>query len=263
MSLRGPPEVFAREVLPRLLAAPAELILDALPPLQPQTRFLEVGAGGAVVARALVERIAGLGRLVAIDEDADLALALPAGPKRGARAVAGFPQLPFQNAVFDVAIANLVLGDAHKDGPRLAELRRVLRPGGWLLATVALRGSFDELFDLLGEACEATGLLQLRATTLEAKAALPDDDVLRARLTEAGYTVAQLGIEERLLCLIDGDALLDDALVREVLLPALLGVPLPEEARDALVRAANTWFKGGMPLRVRTAIITARVDKKT
>ena len=248
-------------MLPRLLAAPAELILDALPPLQPQTRFLEVGAGGAVVARALVERIAGLGRLVAIDEDADLALALPSGAKRGARAVAGFPNLPFQNAVFDVAIANLVLGDAHHDGPRLAELKRVLRPGGWLLATVALKGSFAELFELLGEACEAAGLMQLRETALDAKAALPDDDGLRLRLTEAGYTVAQLGMEERLLCLIDGDNLLADPLVSEVLLPALIGVPLPEEAREALVRAANTWFKGGMPLRVKTAIVTARVGK--
>ena len=260
--MRCPPEVFAREVLPRLLAAPAELILDALPPLQPQTRFLEVGAGGAVVARALIERIAGLGRLVAVDEDADLARALPAGPRRGARAVAGFPGLPFQSAVFDVAIANLVLGDGHKDGPRLAEFRRVLRPGGWLLATVALRGSFEELFELLAEACDATSLPQLKATAQEAKAALPDDDDLRARLTEAGYAVAQVGVEERLLCLIDGDDLLNDTLVSEVLLPALLGVPLPEEARDALVRAANTWFKGGMPLRVRTAIITARSEKR-
>lgn len=51
--------MFQSQVLPRLLAAPAELILDALPPLQPQTRFLEVGAGGGVVARALVERAAG------------------------------------------------------------------------------------------------------------------------------------------------------------------------------------------------------------
>ena len=126
MSLRGPPEVFAREVRPRLLAAPAELILDALPPLQPQMRFLEVGAGGAVVARPLLERIAGLGRLVAIDDDVDLACALPNAPKRAARAVAGFPQLPFAADVFDVAIANLVLGEVSKDGPRLAELRRVL-----------------------------------------------------------------------------------------------------------------------------------------
>ena len=253
--------MFAREVLPRLLAAPAELILDALPPLQPQTRFLEVGAGGGVVARALIERIAGLGRLVAIDDDADLALALPAGPKRGARAVAGFPQLPFANAVFDVAIVNLVLGDGIKDAPRLAELRRVLRPGGWLLATVALTGSFDELFELVAEACEASSLHHLKAATRQAQAALPDDDALRARLTEAGYVVAQLGVEERLLCLVDGDSILEDTLITEVLLPALLGVPLPEEARDALVRAANTWFKGGMPLRVRTAIITARVEK--
>jgi type I restriction-modification system DNA methylase subunit len=60
--------VFTEQVLPRLLCAPAELLLDALPPLQPQTRFLEIDAAGGVVARPLVERIAGLGRLVTLDE---------------------------------------------------------------------------------------------------------------------------------------------------------------------------------------------------
>ena len=39
--------------------------------------------------RAGLERIAGLGRLVAIDDDVDLACALPNDPKRAARAVAG------------------------------------------------------------------------------------------------------------------------------------------------------------------------------
>lgn len=262
VSLRGPPDVFQSQVLSRLLAAPAELILDALPPLQPQTRFLEVGAGGAVVARALVERIAGLGRLVAVDDDVTLAAALPVGARRAARAVAGFPQLPFVAGAFDVAIANLVLGDADKDGPRLAELRRVLRPGGWLLCTVALRGSFDELFDLLGEACEATQLMHQRQAIQEARAALPDVDGLRARFVDAGFAVPQIGVEERLLGLLDGAALVDDLLVREVLLPALTGAPLPEPAMTALQTATDTWFKHGMPLTVKTGIVTARVDKR-
>ncbi len=261
MSLRGPPNVFHSQVLPRLLAAPAELILDALPPLQPQFRFLEVGAGGGVVARALVERIAGLGRLIAVDDDAVLAAALPAGARRAARAVAALPALPFAPGAFDVAIANLVLGDADHDVPRLAELRRVVRPGGWLLATVALRGSFDELFDLLAEACEATQLLTQKTASQEARAALPDDDALRLRFADAGFTVQTFGVEDRLLALSDGASLVDDPLVREVLLPALTGAPLPESASQALARAADTWFKDGMPLRVRTGIVVARVDK--
>lgn len=259
MSLRGPPEVFQTEVLPRLLAAPAELILDALPPLQPQFRFLEIGAGGGVVARALVERIAGLGRLIAVDDDVSLVAALPVGARRAARAVAAATALPFAAAAFDVAIANLVLGDGDHDGPRLRELRRVVRPGGWLLATVALRGSFDELFDLLAEACEATQLLQQKAVSEEARAALPDDDALAGRFVAAGFVVGSFGVEERLLAHCDGAALINDPLVREVLLPALTGAPLPEVAAVALARAADTWFKDGMPLRVRTAIVVARV----
>ncbi len=261
VSLRGPPDVFQSQVLSRLLAAPAELILDALPPLQPQTRFLEVGAGGGVVARALVERIAGLGRLVAVDDDLELAAALPAGPRRAARAVAGFPDLPFAAATFDVAIANLVLGDAVRDGPRLAELRRVLRPGGWLLATVVVRGSFEELFDLLGDGC-ADALLPHEAGALHAaRAALPDEDALKDRFVDAGFSVAHVGVEERLLGLLAGAALVDDLLVREVLLPGLIGAPLADHALLALRSAADRHHSSGMPLKARTAIVTARIDR--
>jgi SAM-dependent methyltransferase len=178
---------------------------------------------------------------------------LPAGPKRGARAVAHLPALPFVDAVFDVAIANLVLGNAH-DLPHLAELRRVLRPGGWLLSTIAVRGSFDELFDLVFDVCDEP----LRTRARARQAAFPDDDALGPRFTAAGFTLAQTGFEERLLCLVDGDTLLHDALITDVLLPSFLGRPVPPETRASWAPAAHARFPGGMPLRARTAIVTAR-----
>ena len=253
--------MFTEQVLPRLLCAPAELLLDALPPLQPQTRFLEIDAAGGVVARPLVERIAGLGRLVTLDEDLREVANLPAGARRAARAVGKASALPFAAGAFDVAIANLVLGDSHDDGPRLAELRRVLRPGAWLLATVILRGSWEELLDVVFDAAESSNLPRVAAAVDEARSGLPDAATLRTRVADAGFAVSPLGLEERVIAVHSGASLVDDALINDVVLPALLGMSLPAALQLPLLHATDVNFPAGLPLRVTTGLVTARVER--
>ncbi len=263
MLLRFDRERYATDVAPRLLRASAELLLDALPPLQPQTKFLEVNAGAGPLARPLVDRIAGLGRLVAVDTEWGLAMHLPQAKGRAARALAEAEHLPFASGSFDVAIANLVLGDTVEDAPRLAELRRVLRPGGWLLSTVLLRGSFDALLDVLTETCEAEDLHDARQALLEVRPTLPDEADLARSLREVEIAVAHVGVEERALFFTDGAACLADPLVREVLLPSWLGdvPPLPDSAIASAARAIDTYFGGRFALSLRTGIVTGRAEK--
>jgi SAM-dependent methyltransferase len=261
MLLRCSRERYASDVAPRLLLASAELLLDALPPLQPQSRFLEVCAGAGPLARPLMDRIAGLGRLVAVETDPELAKNLPAARGRGARVIAEPDRLPFANGSFDVALANLCLGDAAEDAVRLGELRRVLRPGGWLLGTLFLRGSFDALLDVLTESCEAEGLHASRQALLEARRSLPDEAAIERALADAELLAAHLGVEERALFFPSGAAAMKDPLVREVLIPSWLGEapPIPDGALDAAGRAIDTYFSGNrFALRLRTAIVTGR-----
>jgi SAM-dependent methyltransferase len=253
-------EVFDSDVVPRLLAAPAELILDALPPLQPQMRFLEVGARGGVIARTLIERIAGLGRLVSVDADDDAVAALPAGPKRAARAVAALP-LPFGDRAFDVAVANLLFGSGDDD-VAFAELHRVLKPGGWLLGTALVRGSWDALFDLVGEACETIGRVDVGDRVQALRDDLPGESRL-VTVAEAARLVPAhaAGVEDRLVGFaVDGAALRADPLVRDLLLPDWCG---PDVAGDddfarALDDVVRAYFPGGVPLVVRTALLVLR-----
>lgn len=259
--LRGPDDVFRAHVLPRLLAASAELIVDALPPLTPHMRFLEIGAGGGVVARAVVERIAGLGRLIAVDEDVALCGELPVGPRRAARAQAGLPQLPFADRSFEVVIGNLILGDPHRDPAHLAEVHRVLRPGGYLLATVFVAGSFDALFDAVVHACEAAQLPAFAAAAAKNRSALPSADDVAARVVGADISVHTAGVEDRALGVFSGAALLADPLVVEVVLPALVGVPLPPVALATLRGSVDAFFPRGMPLVTRTALVVGRVAR--
>ena len=252
------------QAAPRLYGASAELLLDALPPLQPHSRFLEVCAGPGMLSRALAERIAGLGRLIAIEEDAALARHLPAVRGRSARAVAAADRLPIAPGSFDVALGNLAVGDPAADGARLSELRRTLRPGGWLLLTAFLKGSFDELLDVLTEACEAESLPDARQALLDAREGLPEVEELKAALEVAGLPVVHLGVEERALFFSGGSAAFADPLVRELLVPSwLVDLELPERAWDAAARAAETYLPGArFAVRLRTAISTSRVERK-
>jgi SAM-dependent methyltransferase len=114
-------------------------------PLPPDARILDAGCGTGG-SWAMLSRF---GRVTGVDV-ADLALEAAQGRGIGPLARATVAQLPFLDASFDLVTSFEVLyhravGD---DVAALRELRRVLRPGGWLLLRLPafewLRGAHDE-----------------------------------------------------------------------------------------------------------------------
>ena len=109
-------------------------------------RLLEVGSGtGAFAARCLAE----LGcDVVALDASAEMVRATQA---RGVHAVIGdIQELPFPDADFDCAVAAWMLYHVPDLDRGVAELARVLRPGGRLVAITNGRESLRELYELVG-----------------------------------------------------------------------------------------------------------------
>ncbi|MFI9597447.1 class I SAM-dependent methyltransferase [Nonomuraea sp. NPDC052265] len=98
-------------------------------------RILDAGCGSGVLFAELVDRGA-----IVTGIDASAGMLEPARRRLGADAdlrVADLADpLPFPDDAFDDVIASLVLHYLEDWGPTLAELRRVLRPGGRLLASV-------------------------------------------------------------------------------------------------------------------------------
>lgn len=165
----------------KLCAYPVPQLLDATV-VGPGTRLLDVGTGPGTVAAAACARGA---TVTAVDAEPTMVeLAVQAAPAADVR-VAALPELPFADGEFDAVVANLLLNHVGRPGVALAELRRVVRPGGWVaLTTWASPPAPGQA--LIGRAIQAGGAV--RPQHLPAGLA-PEDDFPRdeSGLTELMY----------------------------------------------------------------------------
>ncbi|MFF7984564.1 class I SAM-dependent methyltransferase [Streptomyces sp. NPDC007901] len=166
----------------RLCAHPVAPLLDTAG-IGEGTLLLDVGTGTGTAALAALARGA---RVTAVDADAGM---VAAARERGVDArIAVLPELPFPAGTFDAVVGNFVLNHVGRPRAALAELRRVLRPGGRLAVTTwsARRGAGQ---DLLGQACTAGGAVPpARLPRLDPAEDFPRTaDGLAGLLAEAGF----------------------------------------------------------------------------
>ena len=114
--------------LGRLLVTWAEPAADA--------RVLDIGAGRVAITRALVESRGSVGQIVAGDISPKMVEQLSALQLPGVEArLLDAKALDLPDASFDVVFASFVLSSIADPAPAVAELTRVLRPGGELLVS--------------------------------------------------------------------------------------------------------------------------------
>jgi len=152
---------------------------------RPLLRLLAEQGAGSVAGRRVLDVGAGFGALalycanlgadvVAVDPDEQrMQVALTIARRRGLAlqiAAADAQSLPFPDASFDVAIAEDSLSRIIDDGAHraaLAEIRRVLRPGGW----VAMRNPTRRVTEALGRHRSEAPLRSPRATVRQLRRA--------------------------------------------------------------------------------------------
>ncbi len=103
-------------------------------PLQSGAAVLDAGTGTGIIVPLLLERVGEGGRIVGLDlSPGMLAIARAKGFPSCVEFVEGDIQaMPLPNGGFDMAICNATFPHLPDRPQALAELSRVLKPGGWL-----------------------------------------------------------------------------------------------------------------------------------
>jgi SAM-dependent methyltransferase len=124
---------------------PIPFLLDAIAAERP-ARVLDIGCGPGWHASLIAERTGA--HVVAADQSPRMA---ELAAERGLEAVvADIHDLPFADAAFDCVLAAWMLYHVRDLDRGLAEVARVLRPGGLLVAATNGEGHLSELLGLVG-----------------------------------------------------------------------------------------------------------------
>jgi SAM-dependent methyltransferase len=177
------------------------------------------------------------------------------------RLLEGLPtELP--EAAFSHAMTLHPLAGLEERGQLLAEFARLLAPHGQAIMAMPLRGSFQELSDLLREYALKYDDSAVGLAVEKAHAAKPTIETFRAELEHAGFDFVDVSLRPTTLGFQSGRDFFEDPVVRMLILPdaqSNLNLAEPDKAFD-FVREAMVmyWSDGTFELTVHVGCATGR-----
>ncbi|MCA9636183.1 MAG: class I SAM-dependent methyltransferase, partial [Myxococcales bacterium] len=157
--------VIDREIAPIWHDRFARMILRNLP-LRAGQFVLDMHSGPGHSTAELLQRLDDSSRVLAIEPDETLVEVAKTRVRPEWRNRVYFKGGHFEDifgmapATYDLVIANLVLGEGTELAPAVGELLRVTKPGGHILATLPLTGTWQEVEDIFAEVLRDAGLHQ-------------------------------------------------------------------------------------------------------
>lgn len=220
-------------------SAPFGLALLEAVRLRPGQRFLDLGCGSGFPALELACRLGSKGRGWGLDPDAD-ALAL-ARARMEARRIPNLElmqgvaeALPFGDGSLDLVVSNNGLNNVADPVQAFAEIARVMEPGGQLVFTANLPGSFGRFYRTL-ESLLAASHLEERIPAVRAHIAAkrPQMEDWTARVSAAGLKLQRVQELSFGWTFLDGEALFSHPAIRDWFLPVWEAL-MPEGFMPAL-----------------------------
>jgi ubiquinone/menaquinone biosynthesis C-methylase UbiE len=252
-------------VVPRYASRFARMVLDAFDPTGLDT-VLDVGCATGRLTVELLSRLSPHARVIAIERDhAKLELArrrtMDEDGKRVFYKAVTAEETRFGDAVFDAVIANLVLNEVDDEEIVLDELHRVLAPGGRILVSRPLAGTFGEVLDMFREQSVARDDDELAERIATVERRYPSADDLSERLSARGFADVRVLEETFALPFDRASEIFTDPV------PAMVGLPewrwiagFDEDGPDRLIEvetALATYFDGRVSLTVNAGLAIA------
>jgi SAM-dependent methyltransferase len=186
-------ETYESILVPSIFAPWAQEILERARPIGPSDRVLDLGCGTGIVARLLRDRLGAGTRLTGVDASAEMiAHARTLAPEIDWRE-ANAMKLPFADASFELVVSQQMLQFVPDPAAALREIRRVLAPGGRLVAATWRPRRELPLFDLLGQIAE-----RHLGVANEKRFLLGDEALLRGLLDDAGFADVRIEVVTRM-----------------------------------------------------------------
>lgn len=179
-----PPALYERYFVPAIGRHVADALVEVAAPRAGE-RALDVACGTGVVARLVAERVGRGGSVAGVDGNAGMLDIARSTSHEVEWRHANAEGLPFDDDVFDVALCSLGLQFFANTGRALAEMRRVVRPGGRL--AVATVGPISPAFRALREVL-AAHLGDHVASFIDVIFSIDDPQGLHDLVDAAGFT---------------------------------------------------------------------------
>lgn len=196
-------EIYDDEIFPAYAARFAAMASRALE-IRPGLRAVEVGCTTGHLTRTLAERLGPDGHLTALDGSAAFVAKARARIEADGTAHSpvallarpGIPRtLPLDDHAAERVVSSLAIAGAADPAAAVMEAARVLAPGGQLVVTAPLRGTWSEFFDLFRDVLRE-GRKHVSLGALDRHiATLPDGPAVAAWLTRAGLTQVTITVE--------------------------------------------------------------------
>lgn len=255
-----------RDIVPRYLSLFGEAALDMFVVAQAGD-IAHLGCRTGYPDTAFADRLA-QGTLTGLDPSpAALELARAKASPRAGRKLdyRTSEKLPtsLPSASFTHALTLHPEPHAAKRRALLGEMARILLPNGQALVALPMRGSFQEILDLIREHAVRVVAPDLERAIDEAILARPTVESLEGELESAGFQHIDIDLWPTLLDFQSGDELFDSALMKLVVIPELRSLLKRDELDDALAHARRAigryWPEGGFELTVNVGCASGRV----
>ena len=263
----GPAEaaIFETFVVPRYLSLFGELLLDMVVESE-QARVVHLRCRTGYPDRGLSLKLAGAHIVGADASPVALQLARAKAatmPNMVAeyRLLEGLPTL-LPASAFSHAVAIHPLASKDDRDELLAEFARLLAPHGQALLAMPLRGSFQELADLLREYALKYDDAEVEQAVEQATESRPTAEGLTEEVEKAGFEFVDVGSRQIVLRFRSGRDFFEDPVARLLIVPEVKLHHRLADAENALsyVRGAidKYWSEGTFELTVHVGCVTGR-----
>lgn len=254
-------ENYQRFFVPAIATPVSESLLRTAA-LQPGERVVDVACGTGIVTRAAAEAVGPTGAVTGVDVAPDMIGVAKATPAPTAPPIewheADAADLPLPDDSYDVALCQMGLMFMEDRAGALAEMRRVLRPGGRVVVNTP--GAIQRPFELMEEAIVAHISPELGGF-VRAVFSMHDPDELAGLLREAGFEDVSATVETTTLQLPGPAEFLWEYINLTPMGPFV--AQAPEEAQQAMeAQVVEAWqpfvVDGGVPADQPMVIASGR-----